>query len=148
VSANSIPSTDLKTYSSPGKVFLLGEYAVLQGLPALVAAVGPRFSMGVTPRTPASEEDGRGFDGDEFHPQSPVARLIDWAQDLRAPHCRLSFGDSHRGQGGFGGSTAQFALAYRAFAELGSWDTDLPKVWKLYRELSFLLLTHCTCTDK
>ena len=37
------------TTSAPGKLFLLGEYAVLQGAPALLAAVDRRVTVTVTP---------------------------------------------------------------------------------------------------
>lgn len=36
---------NISAYTIPGKVFLLGEYAVLFGSPAIVAAVEPRFEM-------------------------------------------------------------------------------------------------------
>ena len=59
--------------SIAGKVILLGEYAVLTGLPALVAAIPPRFKM-----RSALRLNSRGFDFQE-HPRSPLGRLRAWA---------------------------------------------------------------------
>lgn len=78
----------------PGKVFLLGEYAVLSGAPAWVAAVSPRFAL--------REEFGSQF---APHPDSPAGRLSVSKQDLR-------FDDPLNGAGGLGASTAQFAALY------------------------------------
>src|SRR4051812_12557045 len=102
--------------SSPGKVFVLGEYAVLDGRPAVVASVGPRFSMDVREGTAPFHP----------HPQSPVARLMDWADRAGAydsSEMKLDFQDPFHGAGGFGASTAQFALAYRVLAAGAGWDT-------------------------
>src|SRR4051812_47804624 len=101
--------------SSPGKVFILGEYAVLEGRPAVIASVGPRFRMKL---------DREGARGPAPHPQSPVSRLMDWAGRAGIPGIQdledlsLDFEDPFDGAGGFGSSTAQFALAYRVLSEL------------------------------
>jgi very-short-patch-repair endonuclease len=59
------------SYNVAGKVFILGEYSVLGGFPAVVASVAPRFS-GATSRTSTRE--------DKYHPESPVGRFLLWAQ--------------------------------------------------------------------
>ncbi|MCM2322581.1 MAG: hypothetical protein NDJ90_04910 [Oligoflexia bacterium] len=122
-------------YSVPGKIFILGEYAVLAGLPAVVAAVGPRFQAKVTASAP-DPFPAPARQPSWMHPRSPVAQLLDWASDLRAPRLEMEFEDPFGAAGGFGGSTAQFALAYRALAELEKWDASWQKAWKLYRELT------------
>lgn len=119
------------TFSAPGKIFLLGEYAVLAegaGLPAVVAAIGPRFTV-VAERAMGPESSG-------FHPKSPAGRLLDWASSMRADELSLRFEDPFEGAGGFGASTAQFALAYRTVSEVERWDRSWERVWRLYRELT------------
>ncbi|MCM2276517.1 MAG: hypothetical protein NDJ89_00380 [Oligoflexia bacterium] len=121
-------------YSIAGKVFVLGEYAVLGGGPAVIAAIGPRFRAKVDARAP--DPFGTTASFERFHPMSPVARLLDWAGDLRAPRLELDFEDPFEGSGGFGGSTAEFALAYRALAGFERWDGGWERAWRLYRELT------------
>jgi mevalonate kinase len=101
----------------PGKVFLLGEYAVLSGHPALVAAIPPRFRAGAVPV--------------EYLPSSPAGRLLLAAGQERG----LSTEDPHRGRGGFGASTAEFALVYRELASTMGWALSGEAVWRKYREL-------------
>ena len=107
-----------KSWSVSGKVFLLGEYAVLAGAPALVAAVPPRFSLSTRPSSGAIET--------VFHPESPAGRLL---RELRVqvPHF---FSDPARGAGGFGASTAQFILAAAAHG-ISDWKV----LWEKYRAL-------------
>lgn len=114
------------SFNVPGKVFLLGEYAVLAGLPAVVAAVGPRFELRAT----------EGSGGTPIAPESPAGKLIHWARAQGLPEMKFEFTDPHRGAGGFGASTAQFALAYQAYAQIVDWDRRWERVWKLYRELT------------
>ncbi|MDR3607943.1 MAG: hypothetical protein P4M08_11265 [Oligoflexia bacterium] len=112
----------MATLSVPGKIFLLGEYAILAGLPAIVAAVGPRFELRLSHHKKLS-----------FHPQSPGGRLLTQAglpSDLP-----FEFYDPFEGAGGFGASTAQFALSYRALARERGWSEDWLDVWKCYRDL-------------
>ncbi len=111
--------------TSPGKIFLLGEYAVLAERPALVAAVGPRFGM------------SRGLIGTstEFHPQSPSGRLLAYARKKGVDLGAMSFVDPMNGAGGFGASTAQFALLYLAFSREQGVDASAWGARKLYREL-------------
>jgi phosphomevalonate kinase len=61
-------NADAAIVSAPGKLFLMGEYGVLEGLPAVVAAVDRRvtgvFVPGATPSTPLVEhvvEAVRGY---------------------------------------------------------------------------------------
>jgi mevalonate kinase len=117
--------TERQLFKVPGKVFILGEYAVLSGLPAVVATVSPCFTMalGVS-------------DGQQFAPQSPAGRLLAYAREQGAPELQFSFNDPYNGAGGFGASTAQFALLYRAYAEVLGWPCDWFSVWSLYRRLS------------
>jgi mevalonate kinase len=118
-----MPSETAHSYSCAGKVFLLGEYAALSGLPSLVAAVGPRFGLRVGGTS-------------AFASESPVGRLLAWAGE---PALSFSFEDPHDGAGGFGASTAEFALAYLALAETRGWDDSRRRwdaCWSLYRELT------------
>jgi mevalonate kinase len=93
------PNPSKRNLSIPGKIFLLGEYAVLEGQPAWVVAVPPRFRWQAT----ASAQAGSSFSAD-----SPAARFV------RASGMSPASGkfiDAWEGQGGFGGSTAEFAIS-------------------------------------
>ncbi|MEO5969245.1 MAG: hypothetical protein ABIQ95_04910 [Bdellovibrionia bacterium] len=123
---------EIKSYSVAGKVILLGEYAVLTGLPALVAAIPPRFQLRV------------GKSRSAEHPKSPIGRLKEWAEKEHWPELSFNFLDPYKGTGGFGASTAQFALAYRAYMEAiksagSGGELAEPLNWKsplaLYRQL-------------
>jgi hypothetical protein len=126
--------------SVAGKVFLLGEYAALTGSPALLAAVGPRFVL-------RARSSGRGAHlgppgpassaASAFHPASPAGRLIERARERLGAGFGFSFWfeDPYRGEGGFGASTAQFALVYGALAEEAGWELSAHAARKLYREL-------------
>lgn len=80
--------------SIPSKVFLIGEYAVMGKGSAWVAAVGPRFRYAYSPTT------------SHFAPGSPAARFAE-KQGLE----NGTYFDPWNGDGGFGGSTAEFAFA-------------------------------------
>ena len=68
--------------SAPGKLVLSGEYAVLAGAPALVAAVDRRVTCTVTPRC----SGGWQFASTGFEAQSVLSR----AEVLRAPPTALA----------------------------------------------------------
>jgi mevalonate kinase len=102
--------------SIPGKTFLIGEYAVLAGLPAIVAAVPCRFEL------------RRAATSTVFHPESPAGKL---ASPYEFPY---EFYDPLQGSGGFGASTAQFALVYRALGPELGWNQNWEAVWARYRE--------------
>lgn len=118
-------------FSVAGKVFILGEYAVLAGRPALVAAVEPRF------RLSRGEPHGRAG-GWEPSSASPAGRLLEFIRRRVGADrtANLRFVDPHEGCGGFGASTAQFALLYRVFAEEMGFEPRWRRVWALYRELT------------
>jgi hypothetical protein len=109
-----------------GKVFVLGEYAVLGGLPALVAGVAPRFVGSLCEMA---------AEGDDYHPDSPVGRLLRWALENRGVSYSFRFEDPYR-SGGFGASTAQFAIAYATGAERLGLSRDWLSVWRFYRDLT------------
>lgn len=114
--------TEVRPASVAGKVFLLGEYSVLAGYPALVAAVGPRFEL--------AESAGEAA---AIHPESPAGRLL---ATVAAANGGLIFNDPYRGEGGFGASTAQFALFYARLAAERGWDLDPLSARRAYRELA------------
>lgn len=99
--------------SVPGKTFLCGEYLALVGGPSLVLATGPRFvaDFEVLPRPSSGAAP--------FASQSPAGRWIDSHASSFA-NVEIRFLDPHRGLGGLGASSAQFALVY---ARSKSWDS-------------------------
>lgn len=107
--------------SVPSKAFILGEYAVLKGAPALVATFAPRFEL---------SKSGEGTPLAKIHEASPVRRLIEAhrGSELLSAHYR----DPHQGSGGFGGSTAEFALAYAALNGTGA---SVSKLWEEYLQI-------------
>lgn len=120
---------NLEVYSIPGKVFLLGEYAVLVGLPAWLMATGPRFRLKVD-RTVKSASF-------PFSPHSPAGRLFAEAS-RRAPACAnyyWEWHDPYENAGGFGASSAQYALVYRALAEVAGWTVSQKHAMELYYSL-------------
>jgi mevalonate kinase len=119
----------LERYSIGGKVFILGEYAVLAGLPSVIATVEPRFELTVVD----SDSNGEAFSA---HPSSPLGRLETWARSTGLPPLKFQFRDSFQGEGGFGASTAQFAMACMAyFQRMESGSRRWTEAWGLYREL-------------
>ena len=124
-----MPNVLTKQLSVPSKAFLVGEYSVLEGAPGIVATFAPRFTLG----------SGVASDKEEtlplFHPESPAGRFLydnPWEGIWE-------FNDPHEGAGGFGGSTAEFLLAY-AIAEIkrerppdanSVWDA-----WSRYKKLN------------
>lgn len=120
-------SNDSVQFSVPGKVFLLGEYAVLARLPALVAACGPRFRLRAAQATQWRHP---------FHASSPAAQLVAQASTEGLSPLEFHWSDPYSGAGGFGASTAQFALAYRAIAKWAGWKKDTLAIWDRYRSLT------------
>ena len=151
-------TTDFERYSIAGKVFVLGEYAVLSSLPAVVATVGPRFEMtvarngsaGVTGANPSVGTVAQGSDSalgtgvvaSSASGGSPLARLKNWARGVGLADLEFQFHDPHHGAGGFGASTAEFAMAYLAYSKEDNFPGPFERgmkwnsTWKLYRELT------------
>jgi mevalonate kinase len=136
-----------REFSVPGKVFILGEYAVLAGLPALVAAVAPRFRFfqGQSPSSPKNSLDGGprfnpSLKKAQISPRSPAGKLMNWAADQGWPSLELEFDDPYLGSGGFGGSTAEFITVYHCYSEwLSASSKDWAhwsSPWELYRKLT------------
>lgn len=123
--------------SAPGKVFILGEYAILAQHSAVLAAVPPCFRLRVVKNSTPFGATSLGIR--EFHPESPAGRLLKWVQGVGRPDLSgvdFQFEDPHSGKGGLGGSTAQFALVYAALAEAGGWSLEWESAWNLYRDLT------------
>lgn len=91
------------TASLPSKCFVLGEYLALDTGRALIANTSPRFLMHLETR-------GSGACLG-IHPQSPAGQFIK-ANEAVFRSVNLSFEDAHRGQGGFGASSAQFVASF------------------------------------
>lgn len=102
--ARAQPVLNEQTIRIPAKTFIIGEYAALQGLPALIVTTPPAFEMHLT-HTP--ELQG-------IHPQSPAGRF--W-QAMERPE-GLRFEDPYEGMGGLGASSAQFLSAYQLYCAL------------------------------
>ncbi len=88
--------------SVPSKSFLIGEYGVLKGGPALLVNTEPRFELRVR----------AGLKGENpFHADSPAGKLYA-LNSGRLKNFVFDFKDPHEGRGGLGASSAQFALLY------------------------------------
>lgn len=79
----------------PSKTFLLGEYAVLQGGPAMLVTHGPQFESDVQAKSPKPA----------FVSTAPAGLL---AKKLGVDTHRIQFTDPFAAQGGFGRSSAEF----------------------------------------
>ncbi len=129
-------------YSIPSKAFLLGEYGVLKGAPAILFALTPRFHLCVKKEHDPQACQRRVLPDPcteaAWHSHAPAGRLLNWleSEKLSQPFSFL-FWDPFEGAGGLGASSALFGMVYFAYArELShqlrpSWKA----AWKLYRKL-------------
>jgi mevalonate kinase len=85
----------------PGKTFLLGEYAALNGESALLLTTSPCFTLALHKNVLPST----------IHSHSPAGRF--WQKNRRAGYS-LQWQDPYQGLGGLGASSAQFIGAYFA----------------------------------
>jgi len=93
----------------PGKIFLFGEYAVMQGGEAVIAAISPHYQ---------ALQEG------QLHPDSPASVF------MKERGMSASFQISQSPGPGFGSSTAELIVANRLVADpLSSAD-----LWAWYRE--------------
>lgn len=90
------------TLSVPSKTFLVGEYAVLCGGPAIVLNTAPRFKLIVRPGSGAVSGVPEGSQAHKWLQQARPL-LTKWD---------ITFQDPHTKQGGFGASSAQFIMAH------------------------------------
>jgi len=111
--------------SIPAKVSILGEYAIMDGLPALVAAIPPRFTFESLPHSPFF-----------LHPESPAGRLLCYAQCCGVKSVGFSRKDGHLQGGGFGSSTAEFIALYTLLADSLQRAFDCRGAWECYRYLT------------
>ena len=134
--------------SAPGKIFILGEYGVLAGLPALIGTFGPRFRLEGSLASPYSSHGGNAWSP---HPESPAGLLLRELESQAKEVARfpiptaMRFWDPHRGKGGMGASTAQFALLWQSvsqglqsaeFVHEQSSISAAAQCWRLYRRLT------------
>ncbi len=110
--------------SCPSKIFLLGEYAVLAGGPALLASLAPRFELECV------SAGGYSF-AELFSPLSPAGRLVANTREL--PEGLWRFTDRLEGRGGLGASSAQYVLAQQAMV---SPKLDWKSIWRSFVELT------------
>ena len=112
----------------------MGEYAVLEGAPAVLVNTKPRFCFKI--------RKGKNLNG-HFHPDSPAGQWLE--QHPQIKYSITSY-DPHSSQGGFGFSSAQFCLVYflskmldegRVLKEGQIPEINLLQMWKDYRSLNF-----------
>jgi len=109
------------SFKIPGKTFLVGEYAVLLGGPALGLATAPCFEFTVG-----------GTNTESFHPESPAGKYLA-RHGLRS---KISFTDPYglSGiRGGFGRSTAEYLAAITP--ELLEKKSSVYDILKEYKDL-------------
>ncbi len=92
------------------KVFLLGEYLALNGGPAITACFEPRFEMYFS-KSKKEYCEIKNL----FHQQSPAGVYYEKNRNF-FHNIEIHFKDPHLGKGGWGASSAQFALL-AAFVE-------------------------------
>jgi mevalonate kinase len=115
---------------APGKTFLVGEYLALHGGPSLLISTEPQFTF----KTLRSVPWKRAF---PFPPQSPAGRLVA-RHESNFEGVRVEFHDPHRGKGGLGASSAQFALLY-------TWMMNIRKIEPSNFDWKSLLAEYLKC---
>ena len=134
--------------SFPGKTFLIGEYAVLQGAPAILVNTKPRFTFSFQLKKRnkncsisdiASDSSVKKSTVQMYHPRSPAGQWL-MLHPKVMPFYDIFSQDPYRGKGGFGFSSAQFGFVYLLSQIRGGQNLSkdhLLSVWKSYRSLNF-----------
>jgi hypothetical protein len=126
-------------FRCPGKLFFLGEYAVLKGSPAWLYCGGPDFALFESGDLSPEPHDQSVL---EWHPESPAMRWLTQIQvhlpsskcdEIEAHLQKLHWRDPFFGQGGWGASTAQWILLNQSLKHLSPQATR--SAWREYREL-------------
>ncbi|MBI2605843.1 MAG: hypothetical protein HYW49_07155 [Deltaproteobacteria bacterium] len=117
------------TVQCPGKVFLFGEYACLDGGPSLLLTLKPFYSLTAKP----SPDGKRHLPA--FEPASPAGVfLLQHAKDLGG--WRLEWGDSGSAAMGTGSSSAQFLLSLAADVRIsGRAMPSVESILRLYWDI-------------
>lgn len=118
--------------SCPAKTFVLGEYGVLDGGPAILINSAPRFLC----RISRNSKNPSPF---HFPEKSPVGQWVKENQEI-FQNVSLEWVDPYQGKGGLGFSSAQFNIlyAYSFLHQNKSLDQVQPlALLKTYCELDF-----------
>ena len=117
--------------SCPAKTFIVGEYAVLDGGPAIILNTSPRFVCRIQKNSTECRIDlAENSPADQWvkkHPQDFSSVQLEWI-------------DNYKAKGGLGFSSAQFNIlyAYSFILREGHIDQITPQeVWRSYRKLNF-----------
>jgi mevalonate kinase len=112
--------------SVPSKTFLVGEYAVLKGAPALIAATGPSFEFRALNDVPTQQS--------LFHASSPAGVWFH-ESEIVLKSWKVDLDDPHKGAGGFGASGAQFVFyhALATYTQSGRTQDDVQDVWQDFK---------------
>ena len=115
-----------QSWSAPAKIFVAGEYLALEGLPSIVLALPPRFRL----------RRARAGEAAMQWPAASPAGLL--RQDLSVGPSEAEafvFEDPFGGSGGFGASSAQFALEWNASLPPLAKGEESFECWRRYRAL-------------
>ncbi len=113
--------------TAPSKTFLVGEYLATQGGTALIATTLPRFELHIEPKV---ETTPKVIGIGEYSPANRF--LARHRADLSKYD--LEFRDPHKGQGGLGASSAQYALLLYAWLTLCKKKKEIPRLAFSYLE--------------
>lgn len=125
----------------PGKTFLLGEYAVLQGGSALIACTKPYFTLCASKKNldlflpPSRGKVRKGEHNLPFHSESPAGKFIlDHPETFKSLNLTWS---SPYPQGGFGGSTAEFLACYQFHHHINNLSFSFNELYKTYLSYAY-----------
>ncbi len=124
----------LITLTAPSKTFLVGEYIALSGGPTLILNTQPRFEL-----TASISENDLPSKQQGIRIHSPAGKFIKLFQQQFLGN-KLSFKDPHKGTGGFGASSAQFAMVLALEHLIKNQRTikiAIPSVLQFYAECSW-----------
>lgn len=154
--------------SFPSKTFLIGEYAILHSAPAVLVNTTPLFQFVITSKTEQSQrwiqDCSRAFQTSalndssnkinpstvksnisfykNIHSDSPAGQWLKQHPHIQQ-HWHIESIDPHKGQGGFGFSSAQFNLIYFLTQINLQKQPDTQKteqvhtLWQSYKTLNF-----------
>lgn len=106
-------------FSCPGKIFIIGEYACIEGGPSLLGTLAPEFVLEI------GHSKGRAL---PFAAESPAGLYLQTQRDI-LNEVSLVWQDPYKMPLGVGSSSAQFLLSVAAVSKLR--DQSLPSVQEL-----------------